>query len=84
MCTSSMDFSCSLASQSISRFADGATRSNHIIHNSDHFTIDIEVLGRMLDGVSINPRLFKVRKLTANSLIEAASVFHSISNNLLM
>ncbi len=28
--------------------------------------------------------IYGVRKLTANSLIEAASVFHSISNNLLM
>ena len=64
MCAGGVYFCGTLPAQRVTSPADGTSGTDHIIHDCNHFAIDIEVLGRMLDGVSINPRLFKVRKLT--------------------
>ena len=60
----SVDLSSALPAQRVAGPADGPTGANHVIHYRHHLAVDIEVLRRVLDCVSIDPGLLEVGEIT--------------------
>ena len=61
-----VDFGSALPAQRVAGPADGPAGANHVIHYCHHLAVDIEVLWRVLDCVSVDPGLLEVGEVTTD------------------